>query len=93
MTQIRYILDKGIHTISDGPKKEFWVYQDNVPVEDDTVVIYGGVFKVTSVMWMLGAPMYDEYTMSKLPPEDSLGKREAGLHVVAITLKYLRDMP
>ena len=92
MTHIRYILDKGISTIQDGPKKEFRVYQQAVPSVGDTVVIYGSVFRVTGLMWMLGAPMYDEYTMSTLPPEKSRTKREAGLHVVAINLEYLRDL-
>jgi hypothetical protein len=93
MIQIRYVLDKGIATIYDGPKKEFWVYQQAVPTVDDTIVIYGSVFSVSGIMWMLGACMYDEHTLSTLPPKESLGKRDADLHVVVISLKYQRDMP
>ncbi|KKN70567.1 hypothetical protein LCGC14_0429980 [marine sediment metagenome] len=92
MTHVRYILDKGIPTSFDGPKKEFWVYQDNVPTRDDTIVIYGAVFSVSGVMWLLGACMYDEYTLSTLPPEESRTKRDAGLHAVVVSLKYLRDI-
>ncbi len=79
--------------MSDGPKKEFWVYQSAVPSEDDTVVLYGSVFRVTGILWMLGVPMYDEYTLSTLPPKEFLTKREADLHVVVISLKYESDMP
>ncbi|KKM83321.1 hypothetical protein LCGC14_1310550 [marine sediment metagenome] len=90
MIHIRYILNRALDILGhDEALKEFWVYQGAVPSVEDAVVIYGSVFQVAGVMWMIGAPMYDKDTLAKIP----LGRRDGDLHVVAISLKYLKDLP
>ena len=92
MIHIRYILDKSLDVLGhDEPLGEFHVYQGAVPSMMDTVIIYSSVFLVSGIMWMIGAPMYDEYSMSQLPPE-AMSPRHGDLHVVAVTLQYQRDM-
>ena len=82
MTTVRYILDKPVSMMGEE-KSEYWVEQDSIPRKNDVVTITDNVFKVLGATWMLGAAL-------SLDAQE--GRRDADLHVVAVSLQYMQKL-